>query len=104
MHSRRGSSPRRSLLIRKKERIEYQLAAIDAREREQRRKRDTRRKVIVGAAVLAHAELDASFASKLYEVLRRAVIRPADRALLFEECNIWRTAGAEITKARLARR
>jgi hypothetical protein len=93
------SSPRRSLLIRKKERIEHQLAGMDARAREQRRKRDTRLKVIVGAAVLAHARLDPAFAMKLNDVLDRAVVRSADRAFLLGNHNTWRTVEAELTTA-----
>jgi hypothetical protein len=98
------TSPRRSLLIRKKERIENQLAAIDARGREQKRKRDTRMKVIVGAAVLAHARLDPDFAAKLHDVLLRAVVRPADRAFLLNETNAWRSVEAQLTLARNSKR
>ena len=53
--------------------------ALSAREREAERKLDTRRKIIVGAAVLAHAELDPNFAETLRHVLGQAVQRPIDR-------------------------
>lgn len=94
-----NSSARRKLLLRRKERIEKQLAAMDARTRTNDRKRDTRRKIIVGAAVLAHAKRDPAFAARLHDVLKRAVARPADRAFLFEHLAIWSPAAAEATKA-----
>ncbi len=46
------------------------------------RKLDARRKIIVGAAVLAHAEIDPGFADKLRAVLDLAVTRPVDRAAI----------------------
>lgn len=99
-HDVSEAASRRLLLLQKKEKIENQLAAISARDRERSRKRDTRMKVIVGAAVLAHARLDAAFASKLNEVLHRAVVRAADRAFIFRECNTWHSAEAELTRSR----
>lgn len=91
---------RRSGLIRKKARLEHQLAALDARTRELNRKRETRLKIIVGAAVLAHAKLDPGFAAHLNDVLLRAVVRPTDRTFLQGAYNSWRGAQAEMTKAR----
>ena len=76
---RRSPVDRMTLLRQRKEEIERQLSGLEAREREEKRKRDTRRKVIVGAAVLAHAGLDPAFAVKLGEVLGKAVQREADR-------------------------
>jgi len=76
---RRSTSERRALLAEKKRIIEAELASLDAREREAERKRDTRRKIIIGAAVLAHTEIDPQFIVTLRHVLNRAVQRPADR-------------------------
>jgi len=76
---RRSPTERMALLEARKKEIAAQLAALSARQREADRKRDTRRKVIVGAAVLAHAEIDASFAADLQAILAKAVQRPADR-------------------------
>jgi hypothetical protein len=56
--------------------------ALEAQEKQAARKLDTRRKIVTGAAVLAHAALDASFAAALRDVLDRAVLKPADRELL----------------------
>jgi len=56
--------------------------ALEAKEKQSTRKLDTRRKIITGAAVLAHAELDAVFAVALRTALDQAVTKPADRELL----------------------
>jgi hypothetical protein len=76
---RKSSSERIAELAERKKQIEAKLAGLAARERQEERKRDTRRKVVVGAAVLAHAERDAEFSAKLRAVLAMAVLRPADR-------------------------
>jgi hypothetical protein len=91
------ASARRETLVRRKSQIEHQLAAFDAREQEAKRKRDTRRKIIVGAAVLAHAEVDPSFAVMLQSVLQRAVVRPKDRSFLALDRGMWKSAKAETT-------
>ena len=56
--------------------------ALEAQEKQASRKLDTRRKIVTGAAVLAHAALDASFAASLRDLLDKAVTKPADRDLL----------------------
>lgn len=76
---RKSSSERIAELAERKKQIEAKLASLAARERQDARKRDTRRKVVVGAAVLAHAELDEQFAAALRDALAKAVLRPADR-------------------------
>jgi hypothetical protein len=48
------------------------------------RKLDTRRKIVVGAAVMAYAELDPSFADRLQEILDVGVTRPVDRAAILD--------------------
>jgi hypothetical protein len=69
----------------KRERLKKQkaqLRALDAREAVERRKLDTRRKVVVGGAALAHAARDAGFADALRAVLAVAVTRPIDRKVI----------------------
>ena len=56
-----------------------QLAAARMEYRD--RKRDTRRKVIAGAIVLAHAEHDTEFRRNLSRLFQLHVTRPHDRAL-----------------------
>lgn len=48
----------RDALLEKRRKIEAQLKALDARDREQKRKDDTRRKIIVGSLVMDEAEAD----------------------------------------------
>ena len=61
-----------------KARLQKERAKISA----QKRKDDTRRKIIVGAALLAHAEHDPAMKDQLWRILDSQVTRPQDRALL----------------------
>ena len=73
--------PSRDALIEKRRKIEAQLKALDARDREQQRKDDTRRKIILGGLVMAEIEDDAS----LRETIRKLIEEKAsekDRGLL----------------------
>ncbi len=63
----------------RQERLRTQVAALEARTKEQQRREDTRRKIIVGGAVLAHAALHPEFARTLHEVLKVAVTRDIDK-------------------------
>jgi hypothetical protein len=55
---------------------------LEAKEKLDQRKLDTRRKIVTGAAVLAHADLHPEFAAALRSALDKAVTKPADRELL----------------------
>jgi hypothetical protein len=65
---------------------EDQLAArlqlIANAERVKQRKRDARRKIITGAALLAEAEHDPAVGQVVRRVLQARVTRPIDRAVL----------------------
>ncbi len=80
--------PRKSLdqqlaeLTRKRDQLEARRQALVAAKKNTDRKLDARRKIIVGAAVLAHAELDPGFADRLRQVLDQAVTRDIDRAVI----------------------
>ncbi len=80
--------PRKSLddqlaeLTRRKDQLEARRLSLLAVKKDADRKQDARRKIIVGAAVLAHAELDPHFAEQLRDVLGRAVQRPIDRGVI----------------------
>jgi len=52
---------------------------LEAEEKTAERKRDARRKIIVGGAVLAHAALHPAFAAELRSVLQAAVTRDKDK-------------------------
>ena len=60
--------------------LAHQLAQW--RKETEERKRDARRKIIVGAAALAHAEVDPGFRAALRVALRAAVTRDVDKAVI----------------------
>jgi len=53
-----------------------------AREAHAERRADTRRKIVLGGAVMAQARTDPEFAKLMMSILRERVIDPRDRALL----------------------
>ena len=79
---RKSANERIETLRQKREQLKAQLAALESRQKTEDRKRDARRKIIVGAAVLAHADLHPSFADALAAVLRVAVTRDIDRGVI----------------------
>ena len=64
------------------EQLKARLAKIEAKQAAQARKEDTRLKIIVGAALLADAKVNATTASLLREILPRAITAQRDRDLL----------------------
>jgi len=68
-------------LKQKKEAIERQLSAVETRKRETDRKLDTRRKIIVGGALITHAAIDPEFRPVLQAALQKAVAQK-DRPLV----------------------
>jgi hypothetical protein len=81
--ARRSTTDRLTTLREKRDQIDAQLRALEARKKEAERKADTRRKVIAGALALEHfaANPDGEFARVLYRLMDEYVIRPHDRAL-----------------------
>ena len=77
--ARKTMQERKAELENKRQQITAQLARIEAREKQKERKKDTRQKIIVGGAVLAHARLDAAFADQLAAILGKAVTRDIDK-------------------------
>jgi len=73
----------RAKLEAKKKQVEEKLKLLAAREASQQRKDDTRRKIIVGALAITHADLDGKedFRRELYGLVNRYTTRPQDRAL-----------------------
>jgi len=76
---------RLTTLREKKEKLEKQLAALEARERAKARKEETRLKVLIGAAVLADAKVHPENITNIEAILQRAVIAPRDRSFLQEK-------------------
>lgn len=77
--ARKSLDQRLADLTQKQEQLEAQRQNLLASKKSAERKTDTRRKIIVGAAVLAHAELYPDFAAMLRGILSVAVQRPIDR-------------------------
>lgn len=71
-------------LRQKKAALERRIAKINAGMRRRERAEDTRRKIVVGAVALAHAEHDPAFAEALRSALVKGVTREADKALLVD--------------------
>jgi hypothetical protein len=71
-----------ALLKAKKDRLASKLNALEAKAKQQDRKRDTHRRIVVGTAVLAHIAQDAEFADMVRLILSVSVTSPADRALI----------------------
>lgn len=88
-HFRERASPvpraRKSLdqklgeLAKRQQQLEAQRLALLASKKSADRKLDTRRKIIIGAAVLTHAELNPHFSTMLRDILSVAVQRDIDR-------------------------
>ena len=70
-------------LLKRREQLDARIQAAEARLRKQRRATDTRRKVLVGAAVLAAIEGgDADLRARIVGVLDTGLTRARDRAVL----------------------
>lgn len=76
-----------------KARLAAQLAALEGRQKVADRKRDTRRKIVVGAAVLTEMERTPRFAAFVRGMLAKAVTRPQDRNAIADLLS----AAAELT-------
>lgn len=62
--------------------LKAQIAKFETKAKDEERKKDTRRKIIIGAAVMAHAKIHQDFAYKLSQVLMAAVTKDTDRELI----------------------
>src|ERR1700724_1351341 len=80
---RRNTTNRLELLRQKRDQLDAQLKALEARNKQAERKADTRRKVIAGALALEHFEKnrDSEFGRVMFRLLDEYVVRPHDRAL-----------------------
>lgn len=67
--------------IKQRDILNAQIRQIQSRENRKKRKEDTRRKILAGAAVLDEAEANAAYKNALYELLKRFLTRNDDRAL-----------------------
>jgi hypothetical protein len=83
---RKSTADRLQTLRQKREQLDAQLRALEARSKLAERKADTRRKVIAGALALEHYEKnpDSEFHRIIFQLLDEYVVRPHDRALFPE--------------------
>lgn len=65
----------------KQRQIAERIKTENARIQTQKRKEDTRRKILAGAVALEHAEHDKDFNAKLQAQIARNITRDDDRAL-----------------------
>lgn len=65
-----------------KRQLEARIKKIESLERSKKRKEDTRRKIIIGGAMLAYAAGSPSSKEKLYKILDKLVINLKDRELV----------------------
>ena len=77
--SRKSIDERLAELHRRKQQLEARRLTLIASKKDADRKLDTRRKIIVGAAILVHAEQHPDFLSQLRDILSAAVQRDLDR-------------------------
>ncbi len=66
----------------KSEQVKARMAELKARQRVEERKRDSHRKIVVGAAVMAHIRVDPQFRNALRDALNKAVTDPKHRAVI----------------------
>lgn len=62
-----------------KRQLEARIKKIESLEKSKKRKEDTRRKIIIGGAMLAYAAGDPSRKEKLYKILGQFITNPKDR-------------------------
>jgi hypothetical protein len=75
-------SDRIAALKAKQDQLAARLKPLEAKAKLEDRKRDTRRKIIVGGTVLAAMERDQAFAAGVAALLARWVERPNDRQVI----------------------
>ncbi len=66
----------------KKEKLAGRLSRLQSSAKSEARKRETRRKIVIGAAVLAQIEHDKGFALLLRDALNKSVSRDQDREII----------------------
>lgn len=65
-----------------KRQLDARIKKIETLEKTKKRKEDTRRKIIIGGAMMAYAAKNPKFSENLYRHLENLVIAPKDRTLI----------------------
>jgi exonuclease III len=81
-HGRKSIEARIADEQKKTEEARARIAALKARQRAEDRKKDSHRKIVVGAAAMAHIKIDPQFRKVLREALNLAVTDPKHRAVI----------------------
>jgi len=71
-------------LLKRHEEAKAELSQLKARAKEADRKFDVRRKIVMGAAVQAHAKVNSAFREELRKAILAGVTRQRDREILPE--------------------
>ena len=58
------------------------MAELKARQRSEHRKRDTHRKIVAGATLMAHVKIDPRFRKAVQDAFNKAVTNPKHRAVI----------------------
>lgn len=66
----------------KQKQLAAKLAQLDAREKSSTRKQDSHLKIIIGAAAMAHARNNGTWAKQLFDVLHKATTKDRDLQLI----------------------
>ena len=74
-------------LKQRKAKIDAEIAREQKAERERQRSKDTRRKILVGAAILAEIESEPSLRGVVQDILKRRLTQDRDRELLADLLN-----------------
>ena|ERR1039458_8980894 len=72
----------RKKLLKQREELNARLNTIEAKAKTQKRKDDTREKIIIGAVLIADAAIHPETRDLIEGVLRKAVTSPRDREFL----------------------
>lgn len=84
---RKSDADRLAGLKARQEQLKQQIIRLEQQAREKERRDDTRRKIIVGAAVMEHARLHPEFAATLKAVLAIAITREIDQKAIEDWLN-----------------
>ena len=74
-------------LKQRKAKLEAEIARAEATEKKAARAKDTRRKILIGAALLAEIEQEPSLRGVLQDILKRRLTQDRDRELLADLLN-----------------
>jgi hypothetical protein len=74
-------------LKQRKAKLDAEIARAQKSERERQRSQDTRRKILIGAAILAEIEQEPSLRGVVQDILKRRLTQDRDRELLADLFN-----------------